>query len=217
MVVVVLQSRAGECANNNVVKLKPRDIQFLFDLYPGLRELHRKKVPEGNRHTSHTYRQGLGLMRMCRGWEAPCVMRLTSSWATCRWFPCASEISEGKFWEQTLRSIRFHRQRASLSQDEYFQAQALPTVNAKDNKEVGRKQAVRPLRLRHTRLLTIKQTVVLASAADEVVCAELSLAGRAVAGAGPSSRGPGVRPDGGRAGPAGQEAGHGQRQGWHRQ
>jgi hypothetical protein len=42
-----VQSRAGECANNHVVKLKPRDIAYLFDLYPGLRELHRKKVPEG--------------------------------------------------------------------------------------------------------------------------------------------------------------------------
>lgn len=42
-----MQSRAGECANNHVVKLKPRDIAYLFDLYPGLRELHRKKVPEG--------------------------------------------------------------------------------------------------------------------------------------------------------------------------
>lgn len=142
MVVVVMQSRAGECANNNVVKLKPRDIQFLFDLYPGLRELHRKKVPEGNRHTRHTNRQGLGLMRMalCRGWQAPYMScdSLTVGQLG-RWFLCAAEISEGKFWEQTLRSIRFHRQRASLSQDEYFQAQALPTVNAKDNKEVGRR------------------------------------------------------------------------------
>lgn len=50
---------------------------------------------------------------------------------------CAgTEITEAQFWEQTLRSIRFHRQRMQAAADEYVQAQLIPTLNARDNREV---------------------------------------------------------------------------------